>query len=190
MKQVFLIMTFVIAALTVNAQDADYYKDYHYYDGIEYNNTYGITADQRSRIAEIKRNAGYRFAEIGRDRTISGREKGERKRALSLQIRKEISDILDENQKQSWDNHVSNRTTSNSPSTSRSTLTDIENHIRAIERQIDKEEREYDRRADEIDDNYMLSKDERKAQKRRLKNEWKDRKQQLKDEKQRLKDLI
>lgn len=197
MKQVFLIMTFVIAALTVNAQDYDYYNDYHYYDGIEYNNSYGITSDQRSRIIAIKKNAGYRFAAIGKDRSLSGREKGERKRALSMQIRREINDILNENQRRDWDNRVSSSNSSSSSSYANSTgytnsasLTDIENRIRAIEYQIKKEEREYDRRADEIDDNYLLPKEERKAQKRKLKNEWKYRKQELKDEKQRLKDLI
>lgn len=187
-------MTFLVAALTVNAQDYDYYNDYHYYDGIEYNNGYGITPDQRNRIISIKKNAGYRFAAIGKDRSLSGREKGERKRALSIQIRREINDILNENQRRDWDSRTSSPSSSSYSSssgyTNNASLTDIENRIRAIEYQIKKEEREYDRRADEIDDNYLLPKEERKAQKRKLKNDWKYRKQELKDEKQRLKDLI
>lgn len=194
MKQFILTMTFLVAALTVNAQDYDYYNDYHYYDGIEYNNGYGITPDQRNRIISIKKNAGYRFAAIGKDRSLSGREKGERKRALSMQIRREINDILNENQRRDWDSRTSGPSSSSYSSssgyTNNASLTDIENRIRAIEYQIKKEEREYDRRADEIDDNYLLPKEERKAQKRKLKNDWKYRKQELKDEKQRLKDLI
>lgn len=196
MKQFILTMAFVIASLTANAQDQnhDYYNDYHYYDGIEYNNAYGITPDQRNRIIAIKKNAGYRFAAIGKDRSLSGREKGERKRALSMEIRREINNILNENQRRDWDSRTSNPSSSSYSSssgyTNNASLTDIENRIRAIEYQIKKEEREYDRKADEIDDNYLIPKEERKAQKRKLKNDWKYRKQELKDEQQRLKDLI
>lgn len=186
MKKILIILFVTVAGLTVSAQDRND-KDYYYYDGIENRNGYNISPAQRQEIINIKKGIGRRYAAIGKDRSLSGYEKGQKKRELSLQIRKEIHDVLNSEQRGNWDKEHSSSSNTSFKEYNKN-VDKIEREIDAIERKIDDMEDAYDRKIDAVEDDYRLPKAERKARKADLKAEKKAEKRRLKNEKQRLKD--
>lgn len=172
--------------LSISAQDRDD-KDYYYYDGIENRNDYNISPSQRQQIIQIKKGIGRRYAAIGKDRSLSGYEKGQKKRELSRQIRREIYDVLNSDQRTNWDKSHSS-TSTGSFNKFNQDADRIERNIDDLERRIDDMEDAYDRKIDAVENDYTLSKAERKYRKQQLKDEKKAKKREMKNEKQRLKD--
>lgn len=186
MKKILIALFITAFAVSMNAQDRDD-KDYYYYNGIENNKLYNITPAQKQQIIQIKKGIGRRYAEIGRDRSLSGYQKGQKKRELSLQIRKEIYEILNSDQRINWDkNHPSNSKTSFKDYNTN--VDNIEREIDAIDKRIDQMEDDYERRIDAVEDDYSLSKADRKYKKQALKDEMKAKKREMKAERQKLKD--
>ena len=185
MKKTLVLLLVSLISLTTYAQEADD-KDYYYYDGIENNKSMGITASQRKQIIEIKKGIGRRYAAIGRDRSLMGYEKGQKKRELSIQIRKEIYDVLNSDQRTNWDKNIKNSSESFTDFNKR--YNKIERDIDAIEDHIDDLEDEYDRKIKAVERDGSLSKAERKYKKQSLKDQFKAEKRKLKGEKQNLKD--
>ena len=170
MKKALFILFAILVSYTGYAQDA---KD-TYYDGIEYSKDLGITADQKRRIIAIKKTIGRRHAEIGKS-GLRGYEKGEAHRKLNMQIRKEINDILNENQRENWQKK--------SPYTSYDKYekySDVECQIDALEDKIDDMEDYYDRKIDALEDDYTMSKADRKYKKKQLKAERDAKKSEMK----------
>lgn len=186
MKKILIVLFMAAFCISVGAQDRND-KDFYYYDGIENNNSYNITPQQRQQIIQIKKGIGRRYAAIGRDRSLSGYEKGQKKRELSLQIRKEIYDVLNSDQRKNWDkNHSYDSKTSFKDYNKN--VDNIEREIDAIDRKIDRMEDEYDRKIDAVENDRSLSKADMKYKKQALKDEKKAKKREMKAERQKLKD--
>lgn len=185
MNKTLILLLISIVSLTASAQHSSD-KDYYYYDGIENHKDMGISAEQRRKIIEIKKGIGRRYAAIGRDRSLMGYEKGQKKRELSVQIRKEIYDVLNSNQRTDWDKSRSNSSESFTEFNKRHDK--IEDNIDAIEDRIDDLEDEYEKRIKAVERDGSLSKAERKYKKESLKDQFKVEKKRLKREKEALKD--
>lgn len=96
-KYVFIIALF--AGLSGLAQSKDYQQDPIEIDElVEKSAYYGLSDQQREKLIQRKRSIGKEYAAIGRDRSLSGYEKGVRKRELSIQIDKDIRLILGDTQ--------------------------------------------------------------------------------------------
>lgn len=192
MKHTLVLLFISIVSLSASAQN---YKDnnYYYYDGIENRGDMGITAEQKNAIISIKKNIGRRHSEIGRDRSLRGYEKGQAHRALNLQIRKEIQEVLNSGQNTKWDSSRSSASSGYSSSSSYGSSKDVssvEREIDLLEDEIDSMEDYYDDMIDRVEDDRSLSKEQRKERKRSLKAEKKQKKREMKRQKQDLKDSV
>lgn len=188
MKKILALILIATFSLSISAQDKND-KDFYYYDGIENRSDYNISSSQRQQIIQIKKGIGRRYAAIGKDRSLSGYEKGQKKRELSKQIRKEIYDVLNSDQRSNWDKSRSSSSASvGSFNKFNQDVDRIERNIDDLERRIDDMEDAYDRRIDAVENDYTLSKSERKYRKQQLKDEKNAKKREMKNEKQRLKD--
>lgn len=105
MKRI-LLLGALLMCLQTNAQSSkkenvsDYEKSSsELLDRSEY---YGLSPDQKNKIIERKKTIGWEYAAIGRDRSLNGREKGQKKRALSESFRNDINAILNESQITKW----------------------------------------------------------------------------------------
>lgn len=157
MKRILLILFTILISYAGYAQNA---KD-TYYDGIESSKELAITPEQRSKIIAIKKTIGRRHAQIGKS-GLKGTEKSEAHRQLNMQIRKEINDILNESQRESWQKKSNY---------SYEKYNDIERRIEVLEDKIDELEDYYDKKIDSVEDDYTLSKADRKSKKKQLKAE-------------------
>jgi len=175
MKKILLLLITSVFTLSVYSQDTDTDS---YYNGLE---TYGdlrLTSDQVAKIKKLKREVGPKFQAIGKDRSLSGYEKGQRKRELAQKHRQEIESILTGSQISEWE---SKHGKYNSWNDAKDRISDN------YDDRLDMLEKQYEREKDRIEDNYTLSKKEQKAQKEALKDRYKADKNRLKKEKDRAK---
>lgn len=164
-----LVSTFTLISFAQSTQDENYYK------GIESYRDLQLTSEQIAKIKKIKREAGPRFQAIVRDRTLTGYEKGQKKRQLSLEIRQEIENVLTKGQVSKWE-HKNGKYTS---------YNNLRNDISdSYDRKLDALESKYDAEKSVIEHNSSLSKDQKKAQKEVLKQKYKAEKNRLKAEKE------
>ena len=168
MKKTLLLLLVSIFTFSVYAQDSN---ESLYYQNIESSKDLGLTADQVARIKKLKKEVGPKFAAIGKDRTLSGYEKGQKKRALAEKHRAEIRAILTENQAQTWEQKYGT-----------SSVKDIISD--SYDAKLDRLEDRYDAEKKAIERNDALSKDERKARIKVLKETYKAEKKALKSQKQ------
>ncbi|WP_165045405.1 hypothetical protein [Dysgonomonas sp. ZJ709] len=171
MKKTLLLLVITVFTLSVYAQSA---AETNYYNGIESKKDLNLSADQVAKIKKLNREVGPKFAEIGKDRSLSGYEKGQKKRALSLQHKAEIQKILTENQIAVWESKYGKM---HNGQGIKDSMTDN------IDAKLDALERKYKADEDAIENNKSLSKEERKARKNNLKAAYKGEKQKLKDQK-------
>lgn len=170
MKKTILTLLVCITTLTISAQSDDTpYKE------IETSRDIQLSSEQIAKIKKIKRDAGAQFQAIGRDRSLSGQEKGSRKRELAAQLRKDINNVLTDSQRAAWETKHGNL---NSNETILDAISDD------YDRKLDALEKRYDRDKDAIDDNDRLNKSEKKAQKSALKKTYKAEKESLKSQKE------
>ncbi|MGL5275806.1 hypothetical protein SAMN04488018_110109 [Myroides marinus] len=134
---------------------------------------YELTADQRNRIIERKRSIGREFAAIGRDHSLTGREKGQKKRQLSMSFRNDIYAILNESQKVKWDKESYNKY-------------QVSTAKAEIEYKLELLEIEYEKDIKNIETKYRNNDSKRKLEKNNRKAEYKLQKSELK----RLKDNL
>lgn len=171
MKKTLLLLLIGISTISIHAQETNTTNNPHfYYSGVENSNSLKLTTEQRNRIIKIKKEAGPKFAAIGRDHSLSGYEKGQKKKALSLQIKKDIQNVLSEDQSIKWGNYRKDLPID---------YLEKEAKIEAIENKIDSLEAEYKA----FEDNDYISKAEKKAKKTAYKTE----KDKLKAEKKAIK---
>lgn len=176
MKKTILTLLICITTLTVNAQSNDIP-----YKGIETSRDLQLSAEQIAKIKKIKREAGPQFAAIGKDRSLSGYEKGVKKRELGLKIKKDINNVLTESQRGTWEQKYGKLENNK-------TILDVVSD--EYDKKLDALEEKYDRDKDAIDDNNHLSKSEKKSQKAALKEAYKAEKSRLKAERDKAKKLI
>lgn len=108
----YLVILGVIFSLSCQGQSKNYTKHHKddMYDFLDQRDYYGITLEQKRQIIAKKKSLGRQMAEISNDRSLSGYEKGQKKRQLSLDIQNDIRDILNQGQinVQFWDDQSSN----------------------------------------------------------------------------------
>lgn len=164
MKKLLLIIALAsVSTLYASAQKASHNEGYQ-----KIQNEIGLSTDQVSKIKQINREYGRKFEAIGKDRSIPGYEKGQRKRALARQKQEEIRKILGSNQIEKWESKYHGNYDN------RDILKDD------IDEKIDRLEDRYEAQIDAIDDNPHLSKSEKKYQIKKLKDEFKAEKAKLK----------
>lgn len=180
------LFTLLICFISISIFSQDYKDtDYYYYDGIEDINEIEISPSQKKAIIDIKKGIGKRHQQIGRDRSLSGYEKGQAHRKLNQQIRKEIDDILDSKQRTNWHKRKKNWDYKSSDSYRKWHRNN--KRIEAIEDQIDDIEDYYDDLIDEIEDDESIPKAERKALEKALEREMDAKIKELKRQKKALK---
>lgn len=171
MKKAFLLLLFSMFLVSVNAQ-TNGYEDH--YKGIESFRELNLTSEQIAKIKKLKREVGPQFAAIGRDRSLSGYEKGQQKKALALKHSAEIESILTKDQLAILENKYGKLS---SEKTIRNIISD------KYEDKTDALERKYKAEKEAIENNSQLTKDEIKAQKEALKTKYKTEKDKLKTQK-------
>ncbi|WP_010253812.1 hypothetical protein [Myroides injenensis] len=134
---------------------------------------YGLTFEQRKKIINRKKTIGREFAAIGRDRSLSGWEKGEKKRELAQSFRNDIYAILDSNQKKKWDSYAEYKF-------------EVNNKKNDIEYKLDVLELEYEKDIKTIERQYRNDEYTMKLKKKERKAEYKAKKEELKKQKDQL----
>jgi len=178
MKKVLLILFVSILALSSHAQSA---QNENYYKGIESYRDLQLSTEQIAKIKKLKREAGPKFQAIGRDRTLTGYEKGQKKRQLAQELRQKIESVLTKNQISKWETKYGEY----------KSLGDIkEQIIETYDSRLNALELKHDMEKSTIENNPSLSKSEKKAQKEALKQKYKAEKKKLKAEKENAKNVV
>ncbi|HAD78148.1 MAG TPA: hypothetical protein DCF99_00145 [Flavobacteriaceae bacterium] len=133
---------------------------------IERSDYYDISSSQKNKIIALKKQASKDFERIGRDRNLSGYEKGRRKREISNNLQRDIDKILNDNQRYKWsnshrDDYYKNR----------------------IDNRLERLEDEYERDIKRIERNYFHDKNLMKRKKEIRKAEYKRAKERMKNAK-------
>lgn len=128
---------------------------------------FGITETQKSKIITLKRNAGNDFETIGRNRNLSGYEKGVKKRDVATKLQNDVSNVLNATQRNQWAEFYKKN--------------DAEK--RAIDKKIDQLEDDYDADIKKIEKTYASDKTEMKRKKEARKTRYKKEKDLLKESK-------
>lgn len=151
------------------------------YLGIESQTDLNLTKEQIAKIKKLNSEIGPKFAEIGKDSSLSGREKGQKKRALALKHKADIQSILTANQIALWEKKYGKMSDDKGI---KDNMTDnYDTRLKALERKYEKDK-------EAIEDNDSLSKDVKKARKKALKEAYKIEKEKLKAEKDNVKESI
>ncbi|MFV0537493.1 MAG: hypothetical protein ACK5M3_08975 [Dysgonomonas sp.] len=178
MKKTLLLLLVSVLTLPACSQSSD---NESYYKGIESYRDLQLTTEQIAQIKKLKKEIGPQFQAIGKDRSISEYEKGERKRILALKHRQDIESVLTKEQISKWESKHGEYTS----------LSDIRNNISdSYEDKLDKLEDQYKKEIDTIEKNSSISSNEKKARKEALKSKYKSEKELLKKEKKDAKDAI
>ena len=176
MKKTLLILLFSIISVGVFSQKT---SEELYFSGIESGKEISLTEAQKAKIKKLNQEIGPQFRTIGQDRSLSGYEKGQKKRALALKHKEEIRKILTEDQIKVWEQKHGSMSSSDGL---KNIMTDD------YDSKLDRLEDKYDREKDAIEDNDSLSKEEKKAKLKALKETYKSEKNKIKDQKDRVKD--
>ena len=129
---------------------------------IERADYYEISSSQKNKIIALKKQASRDFEHIGRDRNLSGYEKGRRKREISINLQRDIDRILNDNQRYKWSN--SHRD---------------DYYEDRIDDRLDRLEDEYERDIKRIERRYSYDKNLMKHKKEIRKSEYKRAKERL-----------
>ncbi|MBF0651583.1 hypothetical protein IR083_22460 [Dysgonomonas sp. GY75] len=170
MKKILLLLFILASSSATYAQTGD---ESLYYNNIEVYKDLQLSSAQAAQIKELKREVKKQFQAIGRDRTISGYEKGQRKRALALKHKSDIEKILTKNQVNVFENKYGKMSKNDG-------LKDIIGDT--YEHKLEAIEKRYEAEKDAIEDNDNLSKSEKKARLESLKDIYKSQKESLKRE--------
>ena len=136
---------------------------------VDRSETYGISLEQKEKLIARKRTIGREYAAINRDRSLSGYEKGLKKRKLSEQIRSDIRSILNDDQYQKWEYYQAKHDSH-------------EVKKDALEEKIDRLEKEYEQDIKQIERQYKNDKYTLKREKNKRKSRYKTERQKLKDQ--------
>ena len=147
-------------------------QDDNPYEGLETSKNLSLSQKQISKIKELNKGIGKQFAAIGKDRSLTGREKGEKKRELALKHKQDIMNVLNPEQLAVWESKYNKHN-----SGIKDNLTD------ALDDKLDALEKEYERAKKAIEKNESLSKYEKNARKDALKAKYTADKERLKEEK-------
>ncbi|MDU1890629.1 MAG: hypothetical protein E6767_08050 [Dysgonomonas sp.] len=176
MKKFTLLFFISVLALSAYGQDS-YITDYD--NGIETSKDLKLSTGQVAKIKKLRQEIGPKFAAIGKDRTLSGYEKGKRKRELALQHKEDIKKILSKEQITIWESKHGNMSKNDG----------LKNIIADnYDDKLEYLEKKYEAVKKMIENNAVLDKNERKSQLKSLKSSYKAEKEKLKNEKDIAKD--
>jgi len=176
MKKTLLILLFSLLSLCVFAQKEN---EELYFSGIESTTGISLSASQEAQIKKLNSEIGPKFKAIGQDRSLSGYEKGQKKKALALKHKDEIRKILNEEQIKTWENIHGSMSKSDGL---KNIMTDN------YDSKLDQLEKRYEKEKQVIEDNNSLSKENKKTKLKALKETYKEEKEKIKEEKDRVKD--
>ncbi|QLL59257.1 MULTISPECIES: hypothetical protein [Empedobacter] len=131
---------------------------------IERSDYYEISSSQKNKIIALKKQASKDFERVGRDRNLSGYEKGRRNREISYNLQRDIDKILNDNQRYKWSN--SHRD---------------DYYKDRIDNRLERLEDEYERDIKRIERNYSYDKNLMKRKKEIRKSQYKRDKERLKN---------
>lgn len=137
---------------------------------------YGLSLEQKNKLIARKKTIGREYAAIGRDRSLSGYEKGVKKRELSQQIQADIRAILNEDQYSKWSKYNENQYKGKAYAYKN------KGSKEDIERRIDLLESEYEQDIKKIEREYRNDKYALKREKNNRKALYKKERQKLKDQ--------
>lgn len=173
MKKILAILFLGLFITTTSSQNN--YSDKDIYQGIEKaENFLDLSQSQIAKIKKLNKEYSEKFRAIGKNRTISGYEKGQRKRALAEQKRKDIDKILNKSQINKWNSKYDK-------DDFRDIISDKYDDI------LDRLEDKYDDMIEKVEDNDRLSKSEKKARIKELKAQYKAEKEKLKEKERKAK---
>lgn len=176
MKRNLFIIVFSLVSIVLFAQNVD--ENIIYYRFLETDNELGLTADQIAKIKKLNDDVAPKFELIGRDDSLSGREKGQRKREIAVMHKKEIKCILSPEQFDIWEKKYGRA--NNGEGIKKIFANNIDAKLISLEEK-------YKNDVKNVDNNPLLNKNDKNEQKRVLKNRYKVDKQRLKDQKQTVK---
>lgn len=171
MKKTLLLLLISTFTLYLNAQTID---SENYYKGIESYADLHLSSDQISKIKELQREVGPKFAAIGRDRSLSGYQKGQKKRELAMSHRAKIRSVLNNDQIAILEKKYG--TIAEGERIRDVVSDDYDDKLDALEKRFDVEK-------DAIKNNSNLSEDEKKTRVKSLKDDYKMEKDALKKQK-------
>lgn len=174
MRTFILSILFLGACIGAQAQAKD-----NPYEGLELSKNLNLTPEQVSKIKELNQGIGLKFKAIGQDRTISGREKGVKKRELALKHKQDIMNVLNEEQLKKWEESYDKKGEG-----IKNSLTDT------LDDKLDALEKKYEKDKKAIENNSKLSKYEKDSKKNELKAAYKKDKERLKKEKDDIKNTV
>lgn len=140
-----------------------------------------LSSEQIRKIKKIKQNIEAKFETIGINDSLSGYEKGQQKKALVLQYKKDIYNILTPKQKALWKNNHDNHDRHDNHNNHKDSIKD--NITNTIDNKLDALEDKYKADKKAIERNSYLSQKENKIQKKALEATYKREKELLKNEK-------
>ncbi|MFR9166781.1 MAG: hypothetical protein ACLVKO_11390 [Dysgonomonas sp.] len=174
--RLFLLIVFSsVLIFNINAQERD---EDNYYAGIEAEKDLNLSPEQVKEIKKLNREIGPKFAEIGRDRSLSGYEKGQKKRALALEHKAQIQRVLRKDQMDKWERRHGRL---HDGKGIKDNMTDN------IDYKLDVLEAKYKRDKKAIENDDRLSKEQKKIEKERLKDSYKAEKERFKNKKKAVK---
>ena len=165
-KAIFVFVASAFVSFTY-AQDANF----DVYKRIESDKVLNLSADQIAKIKKLNREIGPKFRAIGKS-NLPGYEKGRRKRALALEHKAAIREILNEGQIGRWEHRYGSM--------------DYNDGMKNIvgekyDARLEQLERKFEQEKEAIEDS-NLPKDVKKDKIKALKNEYKAEKERLKHE--------
>ena len=173
MKKFILSITFLGLCIFAQAQTDNQYE------GLELSKKLNLTQEQTAKIKELNKGIGRQFATIGKDRSLSGQEKGQKKRELALKHKQNILNVLTPEQHALWENQYDRKNEG-----IKNSLTDN------LDDKLDILKDKYEKNKKAIEKNKSLSKTERKEMLNDLKTKYKAEKEQLKNEKDNIKNSV
>lgn len=144
-----------------------------YADSLERDQALGLTPQQEEKINAINKSTEAKFEAIGRNSSLSGYQKGQQKRELALQHKKEIFNVLTAEQQKNWLQKYGDE---------RASIKD--NVTDKADEALEKLENRYDVDKKLIENDHYLSKSEKKIRLEKLKNDYKNEKEKLKEAKE------
>lgn len=173
MKKIILTTTyFLLVSFTACGQNKSKDNESFNSSKIENFEELNLSDYQKQQIKKINQEIGPKFEQIGRDNSLSGYEKGNKKRELAKEHKTQIFNVLTSTQKKIWiDKYGNNR---------KSIKDNITDHI---DDQLNILEKKYKADKEEIEKDNSLTKEEKKQKKNQLEDKFKNDKEQLKFEK-------
>ena len=176
MKKTLLFVLLCVVNFSIYAQTTN---NDNIYNGIESHKSLNLSAEQVAKIKKLNQEISPKYAQIGKDRSLSGYEKGQKKRELALKHKAELQKILTTDQINILEKEYGSLS---SEQGIKDKINDsYDNKLKALEQR-------YKTEKNKIENDTKLSKQEKKDKIQSLKDVYKTDKQKLKKQKDAVKE--